>query len=101
MTNNNTEMDADKEHPNTSDKMEIEHGTDNSDLLMKQYEFSDAQISRILDTDDDIDRLQLDAFALIRNGGNTNTNNDQTTTNTITNTDNSQIDSDSDLAYKT
>ncbi len=33
MMNNNTEMDTDKEHPNTSDKMEIEHGTANSDLL--------------------------------------------------------------------
>ncbi len=43
MTNNNTEMDADKEHPNTSDKMEIEHGTDNSDLLLKQYELNDTQ----------------------------------------------------------
>ncbi len=100
MTNTNTEMDKDKENPNTSDKMEIEHGTDNSDILSKQYELSDAQISRILDTDDDIDELQLDAFALIRNGGNTNTNKDQTTTNTTTNTDNSQTDSDSDLGLQ-
>ena len=38
-------MDADKEHPSTRDKMEIEHGSDNSDLLLKQYELSDAQIS--------------------------------------------------------
>ncbi len=100
MTNTNTEMDKDKENPNTSDKMEIEHGTDNGDILSKQYELSDAQISRILDTDDDIDELQLDAFALIRNGGNTNTNKDQTTTNTTTNTDNSQTDSDSDLGLQ-
>ncbi len=60
VTNNNMEMDADKEHPSTRDKMEIEHGSDNSDLLLKQYELSDAQISRILDTDDNIDGLQLD-----------------------------------------
>jgi hypothetical protein len=110
-----TDMDTDTDNPNnndTNDLMDLEHGIDTSDIQTEtiKYNYSDAQIAKLLDTNDDICQLQMDALPLTRRGStktdtinklNTNENDPLTNDSTQQNldnsqTDNSQTDNDSD-----
>ena len=102
-----TDMDTDTDNPNnydTNDLMDLEHGIDTSDIQTETIEYnymSDAQITKLLDTNDDICQLHMDALSLTRRGStktdtinklNTNENDPLTNDNTQQNLDNSQTD---------
>jgi hypothetical protein len=114
-----TDMDTDTDNPNnndTNDLMDLEHGIDTSDIQTEtiKYNYSDAQIAKLLDTNDDICQLQMDALSLTRRGStktdtinklNTNENDPLTNDSTQQNldnsqTDNSQTDNDSDTGLQ-
>jgi hypothetical protein len=114
-----TDMDTDTDNPNnndTNDLMDLEHGIDTSDIQTEtiEYNYSDAQIAKLLDTNDDICQLQMDALSLTRRGSTktytinkpyTNENdplmNDSTQQNLgNSQTDNSQTDNDSDTGLQ-
>ena len=63
-----TDMDTDTDNPNndTNDLMDLEHGIDTSDIQTEtiEYNYSDTQIAKLLDTNDDICQLQMDALVL-------------------------------------
>ncbi|CAB4036971.1 Hypothetical predicted protein [Paramuricea clavata] len=109
-------MDTDTDNPNNNDidnLMELEHSIDTSDIIQTEpieYNFSDTQITKLLDTNDDICQLQMDALSLTRRGStsiytnnklNTNENDPLLTNDSTTkNLDNSQTDNDSDTGLQ-
>jgi hypothetical protein len=110
-----TDMDTDTDNPNNNDLnnlMELEHSIDTSDIQTETivYNYRDAQITKLLDTNDDICELQMDALSLTRRGStniyytnnklNTNENDPLTNNSTPHNLDNSQTDNDSDIGLQ-
>jgi hypothetical protein len=101
-----TDMDTDTDNPNnndTNDLMDLEHSIDTSDIQPEtiEYNYSDAPITKLLDANNDICQLQMDALSLTRRGStktytinkpNTNENDPLTNDSTQQNLDNSQMD---------
>jgi hypothetical protein len=99
-----TDMDTDNPNNNdTNDLMDLEHGIDTSDIQTEtiEYNYSDAQIAKLLDTNDDICQLQMDVLSLTRRGSTktytinkpyTNENDPLTNNSTQQNLGNSQMD---------
>ncbi|CAB4005549.1 Hypothetical predicted protein [Paramuricea clavata] len=108
-------MDTETDNPNNNyinNLMELEQGIHSSDIQTESmvYNYSDAQITKLLDTDDDICELQMDALSLTRRGStniyytnnklNTNENDSLTNNSTPQNLDNSQTHNDSDTGLQ-
>ncbi|CAB4009434.1 Hypothetical predicted protein, partial [Paramuricea clavata] len=98
-----TGIDIDPDNPNNNDTnnlMDLECSIDTSDIQTepKEYNYSDAQIAKLLDTNGDIYQLQIDTLSLTRRGSTKtqNKNNPLMHDSTQQNLDNSQTDNGSD-----
>ena len=85
------DLDTNKDNPyNDDDKLimevELDDSDENSDLQTTVNNYTDTQLTKLLDTKDNLDELQIDPLSLIRTGS---TNITHSTTNNTNNDDNS------------
>ena len=85
------DLDTNKDNSyNDDDKLimevELDDSDENSDLQTTVNNYTDTQLTKLLDTKDNLDELQIDALSLIRTGS---TNITHSTTNNNDNDDNS------------
>ena len=103
------DLDTNKDNPYNDDdelimEVELDDSDENSDLQTTVNNYGDTQLTKLLDTKDNLDELQIDALSLIRTGStnitHSTTNNDDNSSNKNTNKNN-ENDSDTTMTKST